>query len=58
MKTIQNAGISVLVKGRFDKDDIDMMRKNLDKRALALGCVVDSKKEADELKEYLLNLSW
>ncbi|MDK2934181.1 MAG: hypothetical protein PWP27_1991 [Clostridiales bacterium] len=58
METIQNAGISVLIKGRFDKDDIDLMRKRLDKRALALGCVVDSIKEADELKEYLLNLNW
>lgn len=58
MKTIQNAGKSLLVKGKFDKDDIEMMRKNLDKRALALGCVVSTRKEADELKEYLLGLNW
>ena len=58
MKKIQNAGKSVMVKGKFDKDDIDLMRKHLDKRALALGCVVNNTKEADEFKEYLLNVVW
>jgi len=58
METIQKAGMGVLIKGRLDKDDIDIMRKRLDKRALALGCVVDSVKEADDLKDYLLSLKW
>ncbi|MGE4284474.1 MAG: hypothetical protein AB7G87_12280 [Clostridia bacterium] len=58
METIQKAGMSVLIKGKFDKDDIDMMRKRLDRRALALGCVVDDHKAAQELKEYLVNVNW
>jgi hypothetical protein len=58
MKTIQKAGKSVLVKGKFDKDDIEVMRKNLDRRALSLGCVVNNKEDANELKEYLLNVNW
>ena len=58
MKTVQKAGRSVLIKGKFDADDIEMMRTQLDKRALALGCVVGSRKEADDLKEYLLSVKW
>ncbi len=58
MKKIQNAGKCVLVKGKFNRDDIELMGKHLDKRALALGCVVSDIKEADEQKEYLLNIKW
>jgi hypothetical protein len=58
IKTIQNAGISVLIKGAFDKEDIDLLRKQIDKRGLAISCVVNNTKEADELKEYLMNLKW
>lgn len=58
LKAIQSAGMSVLVKGRFDENDIDILRKHLDKRALAIGFVIDSIKETDELKSYLDNLRW
>jgi hypothetical protein len=58
MKKIQNAGKSVLVKGKLNKDDIDLLKKHVDRRALALGCVVNNAKEADQIKEYLLNVKW
>lgn len=58
MKTVQKAGKSVLIKGKLDRDDIEMLRTQLDRRALALGCVVSSRKEADDLKEYLLSVKW
>lgn len=58
MKTIQKAGMGVLIKGKLDHDDIDLMRKHLDKRGLAIGCVVGSRQEADEMKAYLHGINW
>ncbi len=58
MKMIQKAGKCVLIKGKLDKDDIEMLRSNLDKRALAIGCVVGKRQEADDLKAYLHGINW
>ncbi len=58
MKTIQKSGKGVLIKGKLDHDDIEMMRKHLDKRALAIGCVVANRQEADEMKAHLHGLDW
>lgn len=58
MQIIQASGKAVLYKGRITRDELELVRKNVDKRGLCLGIVTETNETADEIMAMMKSVNW
>ena len=58
MQIIQDSGKAVLYKGRITKSELELVRKNVDKRGLCLGIVTETNETADEIMDMMKGVNW